>query len=180
MSVWLSIDSVFFYSLMPEPFFPEKKIVTLWTGFLPVGFCSHISYKWCSWDKKILEKSSKKKPSLQIWACFLEPSYMDAHMGIPSTHSLVHPCSMLLGEEGNKCVHLEDPRNQKEALKCSGNQEIICSLVLYFESYGQTKEWAVKNKSAIVEKQFSRVWCTFCGRKPPFYNSFGFSVISLG
>jgi len=55
------LTQYFFTVQCQNHFSQKKKIVTLQTGFLPVGFCSHISYKWCSWDKKILEKSSEKE-----------------------------------------------------------------------------------------------------------------------
>jgi hypothetical protein len=77
---------------MPEPFFPEKKKnVTLQTGFMPVGFCSHISYKWCSWDKKILEKSSEKGAKPADLGLF--PGAIVQHFPSPIISLFIHvPC----------------------------------------------------------------------------------------
>lgn len=41
--------------------------MTLQTGSLPVGFCSHISPKWCSWDKEILEGRSEPEAKAADW-----------------------------------------------------------------------------------------------------------------
>lgn len=123
MSVWLSTDSIIFYSLMPEPFFSQQKIVTLQTGSLPVGFCSHISSKWCSWDKEILEGRSEPEAKAADWGLLLEPSWARMHgMGLSTfVLLLVCLCSMLLGGEekklrktlGNREKHQSVVRNSR-------------------------------------------------------------------